>query len=551
MFVAMVHYPGLLPASVVLSFIMNCSLVPLTQAVPTPGPKAWASRRVSAIVADGAAALERGDTVAAKNLFRRALALDATNVAAHTYLGIVADRADDLVEAERQFASAAEAAPSSPEARNNHGAILLRMGRKREAAAEFESSLHLNRKQPAALVNLAQIYFASGTAAGMQNARDLFRRAGDLAPDAEIARALVLIALRLGESEQAIAEYPEYSAHLGSAPKSVTAPSARADLGAALFEAKLFKEATAELTAGVAGDPADPAKVVLLARAYQEQKDFPAAGRALESAVARGMEAAPVYAALAEVYEASGHIENAIPAMRRAIQLDPKRESYRFRFAMLLTDSNAPQAAVIRLQEALEEFPHSAMLWFALGVAQFTDNKNDEAAKAFSRALEQDSKMAPALAYLGMIRVDQGKTADAVGFYERALALDEESSTIQYLQSEALVKLTPPDNNAAEAHLKRAIVLEPSLQQAHLQLGKLYMRTERMDEAARELEGVIRVDPNRAEAYYQLGRVYARLKKREAAQAAMAKFEELSQAEKKQSENERRDMVHRLANVRF
>jgi len=107
--------------------------------------------------------------------------------------------------------------------------------------------------------------------------------------------------------------------------------------------------------------------------------------------VARGVESGPIYAMLADVYEESWHPENAIPAMRRAIELEPKSERYRFRYAMLLTDTQAPQAAVIRLQEALAEFPRSSRLWFAMGLAQFQDNKTEEATRAFSRALDLDA----------------------------------------------------------------------------------------------------------------------------------------------------------------
>jgi hypothetical protein len=42
-----------------------------------------------------------------------------------------------------------------------------------------------------------------------------------------------------------------------------------------------------------------------------------------------------------------------------------------------------------------------------------------------------------------------------------------------------------------------------------------------------------------------------RLKRKEDAQAMIAKFEKLSNEEKEKSENERREIVRRLADVRF
>jgi Tfp pilus assembly protein PilF len=503
------------------------------------------------LVAEGVAALERGDTKAAKVAFQRAVKIAPNDVTAHTYLGILADRAGDLAEAERHFAAAAINAPLSPAARNNHGAILLRLGRIREAATQFETSLKLDQMQPNALVNLAQIRFSSNTPEGLRAARGLFERARAITPDAEIARALVVITLRLKERDAAGEYYRDYAARLSSAPDAVTKASARAELGAALLEAGLAAEAIDELSAAVSAEPSDVGAILMLARAYQSRKDIVAAGRTLESAVARGLEAPPIYAALAEIYEASGHIENAIPAMRLAIQRDPKNEAYRFRYGMLLTDTKAPGAAVIRLEEALTVFPRSPRLWLALGVAQSALDKYDEAAKAFSRALELDPKFAPALAYLGMIYDQQGRYAEAVALYERALAIDDGLAAAHYLAADARLKQEPADTKPAETHLRRAIELDPSFAPARLAVAKLYVRREQYAEAAEQLEKAIASDPNSAQAYYQLGRVYLRLKRAKEAQTVLAKFKQLSETERERSKNEHRDIARRLADVRF
>jgi thioredoxin-like negative regulator of GroEL len=117
--------------------------------------------------------------------------------------------------------------------------------------------------------------------------------------------------------------------------------------------------------------------------------------------------------------------------------------------------------------------------------------------------------------------------------------------------SEALEKLVPPDDVGTEQHLRRALAIDSGFHEAHLALGKLFLKTNRFEEAARELEGVLKSDPKLAEAYYQLGRAYVRLKRKEDAQAMMATFEKLSNEEKEKSENERREILRRLADVHF
>jgi cellulose synthase operon protein C len=507
------------------------------------------SPQAETLVAEGVAAVERGDEAAARSLFERALAADPDNATAHTYLGALADRAGDLKAAERHFAAAAIAAPFLSSTRNNYGAILLRTGRRALAAAQFEASLKLDRNQPSALVNLAQIRLASGTPEDLRAARELFERAQGVAPEAEIARALVVVSLRLGEREAAAGAYRKYAALLAGAQTS--SPAERAGLGGALLEGGLPGEAVEELTAAASAEPSNVEALVSLARAHLARKDVPAAGRTLEAAVARGLDSAPVYAALAEVYEAGGYVENAIPAMRLAIARDPKNEAYQVRYGLLLTDTKAPAAAVIRLEEALKEFPRSARLWLALGIAQLNHGKNDDARASFARSLELDPQSVPALAYLGTTHAERGQYAEAVSFYERAIAADGRLAVPYFLAADTLLRQTEVDAPRAEKYLARAVELDPSFAAARLALAKLHVRTGRWAEAAEQFEHVVRLEPGLAEAHYQLGRVYARLKRTADAQRELATFKRLSDAQKEQKETERRELVRRLANVRF
>lgn len=509
-------------------------------------------RQEKQFITDGLAAFERGDTASARDSFQKALSLNPDEVTAHTYLGIIADGAGDLKEAERHFSAAAMADPLRASARNNYGAILMRTGRPTLAAAEFEASLKLDRDQPNALVNLAQIRFAGGTSDDLRASAELFKRAFAIKPDVEVARALTVTALRLQDYPSASAYYRDYAARLNLESGTPThTADARAELGSAFLEAGLLKEAETELTAAVKIDPSDDGSIVRLARVHLARKDLPAAGRTLEAAVSRGVEAAPVYALLAEVYEQSGHPENAIPALRLAIQRDPKSEKYRFAYAVLLTNTNAPGAAVIRVEEALQSFPESPRLWFALGFAYFKLDKDEESARALKKVLDLDSKFAPAFAYLGLIRVKKGQYAEAISLYENALRADPKLAVVHHLIADAMLKQVDADERRIETHLKRAAELDPTFTPARLSLGKLFMRSQRWTQAATELEQVIKLDPTVAEAYYQLGRAYGRLKRAAEAQSAMATFKRLSDTQKEREEKDLREVVKRLANVRF
>src|SRR5215211_9063735 len=187
------------------------------------------AQQAKQVVEDGLAAFDRGDTTAARVGFEKALRLKTDEVTAHTYLGIIADRAGDLKEAERHFAAAVKADPNRASVRNNYGAILMRTERPALAAVEFEKSLKLDPDQPNALVNLAQIRFASDD---LRESSELFKRAFTIKPDVEIARALTAIALRLKDNQSASTYYLRYAAALNAeSGTSAHVPAARAELG--------------------------------------------------------------------------------------------------------------------------------------------------------------------------------------------------------------------------------------------------------------------------------------------------------------------------------
>lgn len=495
-----------------------------------------------------AQAVRSEDFAEAEKLLKKIIAAEPKNVAARTLAGIAAERQNDLPAAEKHFAIAARLQPNSPEARNNYGAILFRLGRASEAAKEFEASLKANPNQPSAQINLAQIYFAKTTPADLLTARRMFEKVFAAAPDVEVARALIVIALRLNEKERAAKDFQQYSALAKGA--ALPAP-ARIELGASLLENNLYAEAKIELESAIALEPDNVGAIVLLARVYLAQKNIKNAGRLLESAASRGIEDAKIYAALADVYEAGGYFENAIPAMRLAIERDSRSEQYRYRYGMLLVDTKTPAAAIIRLKEAVGEFPRSAQIRLGLGIAQFYDGRLTDARQSLEKSLEFNPRLVPAFAYLAAIDNTGGQSAAAAANYERALAIDEKSAVLHFLLADTLLKDSTVDAQKVEKHLTRAIELDARIAAAHLALGRLYARQKRFAEAAAALEKTVALDANQAEAFYQLGQVYVRLKRPAESRIALAKFKELSEREKTRTKSDYSELVRRLANVKF
>lgn len=387
----------------------------------------------------------------------------------------------------------------------------------------------------------------------LKEAERHFAAAASLAPsDPSTRNNYGAILMRLGRTTEARTEFE------ASLKLNANQPNALTNLAQIYFDrgqpddlqmARDLLERATKITSDPQISQALVITCLKLGQVLLAKGDLRGAGRTLESAVASGLDDAKIYAALADVYEADGHYENAIPAMRLAVQRDPRNEMYHFRYGLLLTDSHAPAAGILRLQEALKQFPNSARLWLALGIAQLTYGQNVEAENSFKRSLTLDAKIVPALAYLGVAYAERGQYEKAIGFYEQAIALNAQLASLHYLVAETMFKASTADITRIENHLRRATELDPNLAAAYLSWGKLYVRTNRYSEAAPLLERAVSLQPELLEAHYQLSRVLVKLKRTDEANRELEVFKQLS--EKQKARNESREIVRRLANVRF
>jgi tetratricopeptide (TPR) repeat protein len=185
----------------------------------------------------------------------------------------------------------------------------------------------------------------------------------------------------------------------------------------------------------------------------------------------------------------------------------------------------------------------------ALGIAQLTYGQNVESENSFKQSLALDPKAVPALAYLGITYAERGLYDNALNFYQRAIALNPQLGTLQYLVADTIIRSSVGDTSQAEKYLKRAIELDPNLAAAYLSWGQLRVRAHQYAEAAPLLERAVSLQPELLEAHYQLGRVLLRLKRTDEANRELAIFKTLSENQKAQ--NEPREIARRLANVRF
>lgn len=477
-----------------------------------------------------------------------------------TYLGLAESKLQHGKAALAAFAHAVRLAPGATYAHNNYGAALEEAGDAAGAAKEFERSLKLDGRQPAALVNLARLRSRQGTPEASGEARKMLEQAYGIAPDLEIARALLLLELKMepeGPAQHSSADfgqvYRAYRNEIAKVGQAGLSPESGMEIARALLVHGHCAEAEQEIAPLLQASPTDKSLIAARARAEMCSGDMRGAGMTLESALRDGVAEAEIYALLADVYQKTGHIENAIPAMRRAVEQAPaeKAEEYLFRYALLLMDSKAPKAAEIRLRPALEQHRDSYLLWFGMGLAQFDQTQNAAAAESFDKTIALNAKFAPALAYRGLVALDQTKFDEAIGYYRRAIASDPSVADFHLLLAQALEKKSPDDLAAVEQEIGAALSRNPDSAAAHSMLGRVRLVQNRPQDATVELQRALELDPTLQEAHFQLARSYRRLGRAADAEREAKLSETATDARRQQEREELRDLTRRLQNVAF
>ena len=184
-------------------------------------------------------------------------------------------------------------------------------------------------------------------------------------------------------------------------------------------------------------------------------------------------DAEPVYQ-MAITYLTMGNSNEAVRALRKATELNPRHEQAQLKLAELMTmarDKGVVQQAASRLEALLADSPNNSEANDALALADWKLGKKDEAQKRLEDTLQKFP------------------------------------SRLQTSVELARVKLSRNDLPGAEQVLKQAVASAPGSAQAELALGQLYALTNDLPKAETELRKAIQIDPKNGNALVGLAAI--------------------------------------------
>ncbi len=252
-----------------------------------------------------------------------------------------------------------------------------------------------------------------------------------------------------------------------------------------------------------------------LALSYEETGHWPEAGRQIRQLL-KQKDTAELHNLLAEVEEKAGNYLAAVNEYETAAHMDPT-ESNLFDWGSELLVHQTPNPAIEVFSEGLKRFPNSPRLAIGLGLALDVRGSYDDAVKALLRGTDLDPSDPRAYYFLSKAYDRSPSQADeVVQRFRRFAGLRPDDARASFYYAVSLWKgrrseTSPAYLDQVESLLKKAIALDPSFPEAHLQLGNLCSQRGKFDAAVPEYQQALRLSPNVPDAHFRLGQAYVHL----------------------------------------
>ncbi len=221
---------------------------------------------------------------------------------------------------------------------------------------------------------------------------------------------------------------------------------------------------------------------------------------------------------LSRVCRASGQLDEAVAALRKAIEINPLTPAATHReLAEALIAAGKHIDAIAPMERAVAMDPTAESLAL-LGELLAAAERLPDAYRAVLRAVALKPDWPAAHAVLASIQDRQGDLSHAETSYRRAMELDRNAADVCNNLGSVVLRMNRP-GEAAEL-FRRAIQLRPGFPQAHNNLGRSLTLLDKLDDAVVSFRTAVAQADNFPEAWDGLG--WALLKRHQWAEAITA-----------------------------
>ena len=482
-----------------------------------------------------------------------------TEAEQHAERGFEFARAGQLEKAEVELRQAAKLAPANPDVLAALGTVLAQQGKLEESTEIFKRVLQIRPNQVTVrrylAANLWQLHLYPEAKA---NLKIILRQQ----PNDKEAQLL------LGMVSENMGAYTTAARMLGSVPDEVRKPESIAALARSYYHLRLTEKARATLEQ-LTAHPAGPPAVFLGAQIADQMQDYQTAekllasirstfpdqprleyqlalveyhdGRfaqsqqTLESLIDSGSKNAAIFNLLGWCQQKQARPKEALQALEESIRLAPSEETNYLDLGKILLAQHSLPAALQLARRTTGIFPDSAAAFELQGLAEMGVEQFTDAVRSYTRAVQLDSSRPDGVLGLAQAQFAAGMSKNAAANFEAGIRQFPKNARFKAQYAVALLRQSETGDALAEARgeqlLRSALALDPSLPEAHYQLGNLALKKGLMTEAQQHLEQAVKLDARNAQAHFALSRVYRRLGRKQEGAHEMELYENLKSAE--------------------
>ncbi|MGC2403934.1 MAG: tetratricopeptide repeat protein [Acidobacteriaceae bacterium] len=292
----------------------------------------------------------------------------------------------------------------------------------------------------------------------------------------------------------------------------------------ALTLAMLFSSVMAQTPptpAAVASLGLAPEEVSHLNRAIAEH-DYVAAEALLLKELepdAHSVRAGRLLAYLGSVYFLNQDYLHAAIAWKKSEAIAPLASDLQFSLAMAYIQISHPDWARPVLESLAAHDNKSAVYPYWLGRLDYDSHHYEDATRHFEQAIALDPAMARAYDNLGLCYYYRNENEAAIRNFRRAIELDRNAahpSPWPYLNLGVALQFLGKTQEA-EGNLRKALLLDPKLAEAHYRLANILEHEGHLQAALAELKTAIELDGKYAEPHIALAHIYKQLGQKDAA----------------------------------
>ena len=250
---------------------------------------------------------------------------------------------------------------------------------------------------------------------------------------------------------------------------------------------------------------------------------------------------------LGQIDEKEGKYVEAANDYEAAAHLDPSEDNL-FDWGSEMLLHRAYEPAIMIFRQGAARFPKSPRMFIGLGLAYYSRGKYDEAIQALLAAADLNPADPRCYVFLSKAYNSSPLQADEViQRFRRYAELQPANALAQYYYAVSLWKgkrVSDPDTymSTVESLLRKAITLDDSLAEAHVQLGNLYADQHQYEKSIPQYVRALALDPNLSDAHYRLGTDYVHVGQTENAQKEFAIYQKLRSEHLAEVEKERAEV---------